>query len=347
MRPPADNVPRQAVLLAGGRGTRMWPLTATTPKGLLPLAGLPFVEYQIRQLHAIGVDEVVLAVGRPLVDAWEAFAATSPDGVTVRLAIEDEPLDTAGPVRAVLDGLDERFFVLNGDVVLEADLAAVARRAGRSGTIGLVAVEDTSAYGVVVVGEDGLVDRFVEKPPPEAAPAKTVSAGIYVLTREALAPYPVGPLSFERVVFPDLVADRSLGGVVLDGSWMDIGTPALYLDTHAVVMTGGSGLHRPADVHVGPGGGRWCWCADDARIAADAVVEESVVLGGAVVEPGAVLRRAIVGPGARVGEDAIITGDSIIGANATIGAGCELDHGARVAPGDTLPPGSITFRPPA
>jgi mannose-1-phosphate guanylyltransferase len=325
----------------------MWPLTATTPKGLLPLAGIPFVEYQIRQLHGIGVDEVVLAVGRPLVDAWERFAATSPDGVTVRLAVEDEPLDTAGPVRALLEGLDERFFVLNGDVVLESDLAAVARGAGRSGTIGLVAVEDTAAYGVVVVGEDGMVDRFVEKPARETAPATTVSAGIYVLHREVLARYPLGPLSFERVVFPDLVAAHELGAVVLDGSWMDIGTPTLYLDTHGVVMTGGSALHRPPDARVGPGGGRWCWCAGDADIAPDAIVEESVVLAGAVVGPGAVVRRAILGPGARVGGGAIVTGDSIVGAEATIGAGCELDHGARIAPGVDLPPRAVTFRPPA
>ncbi len=348
MPPPADiDVPRQAVLLAGGRGTRMWPLTAAIPKGLLPLAGLPFVRYQIRQLRALGVTEVVLAVGRPLVEAWESFAAASPDGVTVRLAIEDEPLDTAGPVRAVLDDLDERFFVLNGDVVLEADLTAVAAAPGPLGALGLVAVADTGAYGVVVVGDDGLVDRFVEKPPAATAPAKTVSAGIYVLAREALARYPAGPLSFERVVFPDLVAERALGGALLEGSWMDIGTPGLYLDTHAVVMTGGSGLHRPPAPHVGPGGGRWSWCAEDASVAADAVVEESVVLSGAVVGPGAVVRRAIVGPGARIGERAIVTGDTVIGPGATVGAGCELDHGARVAPDATITPGAITFRPPA
>ena len=328
----------------------MWPLTAEIPKGLLPLAGLPFVEYQIRQLAAIGIDEVVLAVGRDLVSVWEAYAATSPDGVHVRLAIEDEPLDTAGPVRAVLDSLDDRFFVLNGDVVLEADLSAVAAGMGRLGNLGLVEVDDTSAYGVVVVGDDGLVERFVEKPPRESAPARTVSAGAYVLTREALAGYPEGRLSFERVVFPDLVARGGLGGVVLDGRWMDIGTPTRYLDTHSVVMTGGSSVYRPTSAHVAPAGadvgGTWAWVGDGASIAAGAVVEDSVVFAGAVVEAGATVRRAVIGRGARVGEGAVVTGDTLVGAGAVVGAGCEIDHGARVSPGAVLPSEAITFSPP-
>lgn len=338
------------MLLAGGRGTRLWPLTAEIPKGLLPLAGVPFVEYQIRQLARIGVEEIVLAVGRPLVEAWEAFAAGSPEGMRVRLAIEDEPLDTAGPVRAVLDSLDERFFVLNGDVVLEADLAAVAAGAGPMGNLGLVEVEDTSAYGVVVVGEGGIIERFVEKPPRESAPATTVSAGIYVLGRDALAGYPPGELSFERVVFPDLVAAGSLGGVTLTGRWMDIGTTTRYLDTHGVVMTGGSEVHHPPSTHVVPGGvgvsGAWVWVAPDAVIAPGALVAESVVLAGASIGKGAVVRRAVIGPRARLERHATVSGDSLVGPDAVVGEGCELDHGARLGPGAVLPARSITFRPP-
>src|SRR3990172_13384212 len=158
MHPPAETTtprPHQAVLLVGGRGTRMWPLTAEIPKGLLPLAGLPFVEYQIRQLTAIGIEEIVLTVGRSLVEAWADFAAGSPEDVHVRLAIEDEPLETAGQIRAVLDSLDDRFFVLNGDVVLEADIAAVAAGAGEFGNLGLVEADDTGAYRVLLVGDRG------------------------------------------------------------------------------------------------------------------------------------------------------------------------------------------------
>lgn len=334
----------------GGRGTRMWPLTAEIPKGLLPLGGLPFVEYQIRQLAAIGVDEVVLAVGRQAAGAWEAYAATSPEGVAIRLVIEDEPLDTAGPVRAVLDTLDQRFFVLNGDVVLEADLATVSGGSGSLGNLGLVEVDDTSAYGVVVVDGNGLVQRFVEKPSRESAPARTVSAGVYVLSSEALAGYAPGKLSFERVVFPNLVARGGLGGVVLAGRWMDIGTPSLYLDTHEVVMTGGSRIHRPPAAHVTPAGtsagGKWAWVAADASIAPGAIVEESVVLAGAIVAEGAVVRRAVIGPRARIGSGAVVTGDSLVGPAAVIGERCELDRGIRVAPGTNLPAGAIAFRPP-
>jgi NDP-sugar pyrophosphorylase family protein len=328
----------------------MWPLTAEVPKGLLPLGGLPFVEYQIRQLAAIGVEEIVLTVGRSLVEAWADFAAGSPEDVHVRLAIEDEPLDTAGPVRAVLDSLDDRFFVLNGDVVLEADIAAVAAGAGEFGNLGLVEVDDTGAYGVVVVGEGGLVERFVEKPPGEAAPARTVNAGIYALSRDALAPYPPGRLSFEHVVFPDLAAAGGLGGVTLTGRWMDIGTPTLYLDTHGVVMTGGSGVHRPPSSHVAPVGvapsGAWVWIAPDAAIAPGALVEESVVFAGASIGEGAVVRRAVIGPRARIERGVTVAGDSLVGADAVVGESCQLDHGARIAPGAVIGAGAVTFRPP-
>ena len=156
----------------------MWPITAEVPKGLLPVAGIPFVDYQLRQLAGVGVEEAFLAVGRHLLPAWEEFAARHSPEISVRLAVEDEPLDTAGPVRSLVDQLDDPFFVLNGDVVVETDLAALtsAAPAHALATIGLVEVADTSAYGVVVVGSDGMVERFVEKPEPDEAPAATVNA---------------------------------------------------------------------------------------------------------------------------------------------------------------------------
>lgn len=328
----------------------MWPLTAELPKGLLPLAGVPFIDYQIRQLVAGGVDDVVIAVGRSHAAAWEAFAAIPHQGVTIRVVVEDEPLDTAGPVREVLDGLGERFLVLNGDVVLEADLDALAGGGGWLGTIGLVEVADTAAYGVVVVDASGEVERFVEKPPRESTPARTVSAGVYLLARDALSSYRRGSLSFERVVFPDLVARRQLGGAILSGRWIDIGTPSLYLDAHEVVMTGGSRIHVPPSTHVAPigagVGGRWAWVSSEAVVAPGALVEESVILAGAEVGDGAVVQRAIIGPRARVEQGATVRGDTIVGPGAAVGRGCELDHGARIAPGVTVPPGAIVFSPP-
>ncbi len=331
----------------------MWPLTATTPKGLLPLAGIPFIEYQLRQLAAVGVGEVVLAVGRHGLADWEAYVETHPLGLTVRLAVEDAPLDTAGPVREVLDTLDERFFVLNGDVVVETDLAAVAAR-GNASTLGLVEVADTSAYGVVVLDAGGQVVRFVEKPPPESAPARTVNAGMYVLSRDDLANYPRGPLSFERVVFPDLVAAGRLSGVVLAGHWIDIGTPELYLAAHGLIHGGASALYRPPVPHVADGaevagtlGGEWAWVGPGASIATGATVADAVVMSGARIGPDAEVRGAVVGAGAVIGSGTRVTGSALVGSGAEIGAGCEIGHGMRVAPGASLEAGSITFRPPS
>ena len=354
--PPAANASqiRQAILLVGGRGTRMWPLTADRPKGLLPVAGVPFVEYQLRQLGGVGISEVFLAVGLDHLAAWEAFAAGSPAGMKVRLAVEDEPLDTAGPVRAVLSELDERFMVLNGDVIIEADLRPLVT-ATAPATLGLVEVDDTSAYGVVVLDDAGKVEQFVEKPPSATAPARTVNAGMYSLSRAVLTPHPLARLSFERVVFPELSATGSLHGVVLDGRWLDIGTPELYLAAHDAVFAGESRLHRPEQSQVAPEGslaegvmrpGAWSWIGEGAVVAAGATISEAVVMAGATIGAEAVVRRAVVGPGARIGAGAMVTGASLVGAGAEVGERCEIDHGMRVAPGALLGPGSVTFLPP-
>lgn len=342
---------RQALILVGGRGTRMSPLTATVPKGLLPVAGLPFLDLQIRQLAAAGIEEFLLAVGTHQLEAWEAFASER-DGV--RLVLEQEPLDTAGPVRQALEDLDDRFMVLNGDVVIETDLAAYLASvpAGAEMTLALVEVDDTSAYGVVVLDDDGMVEAFVEKPPMEEAPARTVNAGVYVATREAIGRYPAGRLSFERVVFPELAARRALGGVVIAGRWMDIGTPQLYLDTTGAVLTGATRLHAPAGPHLVEGevagsvGGAWSWVGEGAVVESGALVADSVVLPGARIRTGALIENAIVGWGADVGEHSTITGAAMIGASARIGVGTELDHGVRIAPNAVLGPGDVTFSPP-
>jgi mannose-1-phosphate guanylyltransferase len=335
--------PKQAVLLVGGRGTRMWPLSAEVPKGLLPLVGVPFVDYQIARLVDAGVKEVFLAIGNDHLDAWREYAA-GVDSAAVKLSVEEERLDTGGPIRELLDDLDDLFFVLNGDVVVNTDLSRLVDAAPQdaAATLALVEVADTSAYGVVVTDAEGMVERFVEKPPPAEAPARTVNAGIYLMRREAVAGYERGPLSFERVVFPDLVAGGRLAGVVVDAAWIDIGTPSLYLDTHAETMT--------ERKHVAPAGvaaeGSWVWIAPDVTVADDATVAESVVLDGATIAEGAVVRRAIVGWGAHVGRGATVTGDSIVGSRAVIGEGCEVDHGMRVGLDAVLTDRAVTFTPP-
>lgn len=333
---------RQAVLLVGGRGTRMWPLTHSAPKGLLPVAGVPFIELQFRLLAEVGVEEVILAVGTTHEAAWRSYAdsVSNPD---VIISVEHVPLDTAGPVGAVRDRLDDRFLVLNGDVVLEGQLTEfVAQAPDLPAVLALVRVEDTSAYGVVVTRADGSVDRFVEKPPPGTAPADTVNAGMYLLRREVVERYPEGRLSFERVVFPDLVDSAELGAVTIAGEWLDIGTPELLLATHDAVAAGRSRLVSFPDPVPDP----WNSIAPGARVEDGARVEESVLLDGASVRSGATVRRAIVGRGAVIESGATVTGAAVIGENATVGEGCEIDHGARIAPDAKLPAGSVTFSPP-
>jgi mannose-1-phosphate guanylyltransferase len=328
----------------------MWPLTATVPKGLIPVAGTPFLDFQIGQLAAAGIDEVFLAVGRFQLAQWERFAE---ERSGVRLIVEDEPLDTAGPVRAGLGDLDERFMVLNGDVILEADLSGFIAAAdpAAGATLALVEVDDTSAYGVVVLS-DGIVERFVEKPPLAEAPARTVNAGIYVMSQAALDRYEPGRLSFERRVFPDLVDRSALGGVVIEGNWLDIGTPDLYLDCTGAILSGATRLapsdaaHRVEGRVDGSLEGEWSWIAAGATIEPGAVVSETVVLPGAVVSADANVRRAIIGWDATIGSGATVDGGSIVGIGATIGSGCEMSHGARAAPGASLEPGAITFTPP-
>jgi len=330
----------------------MWPLTATMPKGLIPVAGVPFLDLQIRQLAAAGIDEVFLAVGRAQLEEWQQFAAAR-DGV--RLVVEEEPLDTAGPVLAALSDLGERFLVLNGDVVIEADLKSyiAAAHDDVKATLGLVEVEDTSAYGVVVLDGSGMVDRFIEKPPADEAPARTVNAGMYVMTRAALAEYPAGRLSFERVVFPRLADEGSLQGVVIAGRWLDIGTPELFLDCTGAVLGGATELHRPESSHLiegtcrGDTAGEWSWIAAGATVEPGAVIEEAVILPGATIGANSVVRRGVVGWDATIGNDSVITGATMIGAGASIGSNVELDRGIRIAPGSRLESGAVSFAPPS
>lgn len=334
---------RQAVLLVGGRGTRMWPLTDALPKGLLPLAGRPFVDLQMGMLKEVGVEEVILAADRFHEDAWRDYAAGQTDVETV-VSIEPERMDTAGPLLMIEEMLDDQFLVLNGDVVLEGAVAQLVDAVPDEGDAAMatIAVADPSAYGVVVTDDAGRVERFVEKPPPGEEPGNAVNAGLYVLKRTALDGYVVGPLSFERQLFPDLVKRGALFGVEVSGSWIDIGTPELFLRAHAHVAAGKSTL-LPA---WADDAGEWNWIDEAAVVAPDASLARSVVLGPASIKSGARIEDAVVGWGATVGENALISEMALVGAGATVGSRCELAGGVRIAPRATLEDGSVTFFPP-
>jgi mannose-1-phosphate guanylyltransferase len=280
-----------AVVLVGGEGTRLRPLTHETPKAMLPIANRPFLEHQVEHLRRHGVDRIILACGyRP--DAIRAHF-----GDALEYVVEPEPLGTGGAIAFAARGIGEAFVVANGDVLTDLDLTALVglhRDRGARMTLALHPVGDPSRYGVVVTAADGAVTAFVEKPAPGEVDAVTINAGTYVVEPDVLELIPAGrAVSVEYEVFPVLVG-AGLYARSFAGSWRDIGTPASYLAANLEQMPSG-GLIDPSayvaegaevtDSVVGPG----------CRIEAGARVVESVVLAGAVVVGGKTVQNRVVG----------------------------------------------------
>jgi NDP-sugar pyrophosphorylase family protein len=346
---------REAMIVAGGAGTRLLPLTSTTPKPLLPFCGAPFLEGVLRRLRAVGIDRVFLVVGadtRPF-DPLAASARTF--GVEVEAVPEPEPLDTAGGVRAALDRVTGTFLVLNGDILTDVDLEATIAAhhgAGAAATLVLTRVEDTSTFGVCVRDGTRIVD-FVEKPAPGTLPGQdTVNAGTYVLEPAALERFPVGRLSFERQVFPDLVAAGDhLEGFVDDGVWADLGTPERFLAGHRLALEGAlswptladlppdeHGVRRADDVEVAPSASLHgpVLLGDGVRVGAGAVLGPNVTLGaGTVVGAGAQLSDTVTFPGCQVGAGVHATG-LLAGARSRIGEGARLGHEVVLGDGGSI-----------
>ena len=250
----------QAVVLVGGFGTRLRPLTLSTPKQMLPVGNRPMIERVLEHLGAHGVDRAVLSLGyRP-----ERFRSAYPDnrcgGVELHYAVEPEPRDTAGAIRfAATDaGIDERFLVVNGDVLTDLDIGALVdqhQRAGAEATIALHRVEDPSAFGVVPTEPDGRVTAFIEKPPRDEAPTDLINAGTYVLEPSVLARIEADvPVNVERVTFPAIVADGALYAFDGDTYWIDAGIPATYLAANLDLLNGRRGAPRVRCAPDGDGG---------------------------------------------------------------------------------------------
>ncbi|MFN8037077.1 MAG: NDP-sugar synthase [Acidimicrobiia bacterium] len=336
----------KAIVLVGGEGTRLRPLTYTTPKPLLPIANQAFLERQLTWLAGHGVDEVVLSLGY-LPDAFRTHFPTSRFGdVVLRYRVEDEPLGTAGGIRYAAEGIDERVVVCNGDVLTALDLTAMLRfheDRDAQATIALTRVEDPSAFGVVPTRPDGEVVAFVEKPPPGTAPTNWINAGTYILEPAVLRRIPPRlTVSIERDTFPRMLEQRGLlYALPSDAYWLDIGTPDKYLQAHADVLAGRIGRPpAPGAVEVRDG----VWVQGDASIDDGAVVEAPVLLGpGSRVEHGGRVASSVlgagcvVGPGARVVRSVLLDGarvdaaseviDSVLGATSAVDAGVSAtDH---------------------
>jgi mannose-1-phosphate guanylyltransferase len=366
-----------AVILVGGLGTRLRPLTDRTRKDMLPLVDRPQLAYTFEHLRRFGVTRAIVSCGYLPTQIQEHFGDRYGE-LALEYCVEEEPLGTGGAIRFAAAGLDEPFFALNGDSLRETDLDALVafhRERETRATILLTPVEDPSRYGLVRVGGDGRVLSFLEKPRPEEIDTNLINAGMYVLEPDVLDLIPEGrAVSIEREVFPRLVEEEGVHGVALPGYWLDIGTPDAYLQAHRDV------LERNFVTELGDQlGADYTLVADGAEIAASARLVPPVFVGagarigdgarigslavvgaGATVGDGASVESAIVGAGAVVGARTNVLG-SIVGERAELGADCEvrglsvvgpgakvgdgnmLDHGLRVAADETIAAGAVSF----
>ncbi|MBV8531961.1 MAG: NDP-sugar synthase [Candidatus Eremiobacteraeota bacterium] len=351
----------QAIVLVGGEGTRLRPLTYGTPKPMVPIMNVPFLARTLERLYAAEIRDVILAAGYMPQSIVDYFGDGSRLGMKVTYAIEATPLGTAGALKNVEQHVTGPFFVLNGDILTSLDLRGMRQyhdEKGGIGTLHLIRVEDPSPFGCVVHDRSGRVSSFVEKPPKGEEPTNEINAGTYLLEREILEYIPPGVnISIERVTFPDVIAKgKALYAYTTDDYWLDLGRPEQYLAAHRDVLSGamplavepglsGEGsdalrghpgvippVHAAADVVVdasatiGPNVVLGAGCS----IGAEAAVRESVLWERVSVGAGAIIEEAIVASGVTIGPKAKIAKGSVIGHDVTIEPGAVLETGARL-----------------
>jgi mannose-1-phosphate guanylyltransferase len=364
----------KAVILAGGEGTRLRPLTCNVPKPMVPILNRPFLEHMLGHLKGHGVDSAVLTVCY-LPDQIEAhFGSGARAGMGLSYVLEETPLGTAGAVKNVEKDLDGTFFVLNGDIFTDLDLGAMIRfhrEKEAQVTLFLTPVEDPSAFGVVETDPDGRVMRFLEKPSPGETTSKWINGGVYLMEPQVLTHAPSGEFyMFERGLFPKLL---ELGipvyGYQATPYWMDLGTPTNYVQVHHDLLTsnsthdwteadntGHSSIHPTARVSgrvllgegctIGPGAlvegpsvlGAGC------VVGQDAVITGSILWQRVVVERGATLRGCIIGDEVHIGKGAEVGDRCILGDNVTLGRDNHVERGMVLWPRKTLEPETISFR---
>jgi len=338
----------KAILLAGGKGTRLRPLTIHTPKPIVPIFNRPFLHYQLDLLKQVSeIDEVILSLNYQPRRIEEIFGDGGDSGLGIKYVVEPAPLGTAGAVRYAGDQLRESVVVFNGDVLTEVDLAAVIalhrdRRA--KATIVLTPVDNPTAYGLVETDADSNIRRFLEKPKPDEITCDTINAGIYVLEPETFDRIPKDtPWSIERSFFPSLIEQgESFVAYVYRGYWIDIGTPEKYMQVHRDMMDGRFTAYRAAPFAARPSA---AWVSPEARIEDGAIVEGPCFIDEAtIVRPGArigpysvvgrhchieehaAIERAIVWANSRVSQEATVR-NSILGRHCHIGRSAIIERG--------------------
>ena len=337
----------KSIILVGGKGTRLRPLTYETPKQMLPLVGVPMIESVLAALAEHGVTDTVLSLGYLPDRFTAAYPSDVIAGVHVTYAVEPEPLDTAGAIRFAAEwaGFDDTFLVVNGDVLSDLDVSALLafhRVHGAEVTIALTPVQDPSRFGVVATDREGRVLDFIEKPPPGEAPTNLINAGTYIFEPSALALIdPSRPVSLEREIFPELARRGTLYALADDAYWIDTGTPHSYLQANVDVLRG----ERPERVFAGVVEGSWRHpsatidpsatitnsvvdhhCVVGARV----VLEDAVLLPGAVVQSECVIRFSIVGPEAVIGTGSVLGPTCVVGANEHVAAASQLSGDVRL-----------------
>ena len=366
----------QALILAGGEGTRLRPITSTMPKPVVPLANRPHLELMIEWLRGHGVDDVILSCGFLADGVRLVLGEGERLGVRIRYVEEPEPLGTGGALAFAGDLLDERFFMLNGDVLTDIDLTAQLAQheaTGARATIALIGVDDPSAYGLVRRNADHSVSEFLEKPSPDEIDTNLINAGAYILDRSVLETMPPPPrnVSIEREVFPKLV-DNGLFGFEARGYWIDIGTPERYLQATFDILVGNVRTEVGAALDEGRGIvaegatidgravapaliGAGSTVAATATVGGTAVlgrnvtvgpgshIEDAVLLDGVSVGSFTRIRSSIVGPSAQVGDHCVVERGVVLGEGVRLGSENVLSAGARVFPGVELPEGAIKF----
>ncbi|MFF3625194.1 sugar phosphate nucleotidyltransferase [Streptomyces sp. NPDC002467] len=358
----------EAILLVGGQGTRLRPVTVNTPKPMVPTAGVPFLAHQIARAAAAGVTHIVMATCY-LAEVFEPYFGDGSDfGVHLEYVVEDEPLGTGGAIRnaaqLLTGGPDSSVLVFNGDILTGLDIAGLVeshKAADADVSLHLVRVEDPRAFGLVPTDHDGRVLAFTEKPQtPEEIITDQINAGCYVFRRSVIDSIPAGrPVSVERETFPGLLAAGSrLHGVTENTYWMDLGKPESIIQASADLVRGvvpspavpgrrGESLVLPgAQVAAGAKLSGGTVVGAGARIEDGAVVDGSIVLEGAVIEADAQVRASLIGARAGVGARTVLDG-TVVGDGAAVGADNELRSGARVWCGARLPAAAIRFSPDA
>ncbi|RYJ22505.1 N-acetylglucosamine-1-phosphate uridyltransferase [Streptomyces sp. L-9-10] len=354
----------EAILLVGGKGTRLRPLTARTPKPMVPAAGVPFLTHQLARARAAGVEHIVLATSY-LAEVFEPyFGDGSSLGLSLEYVTERDPLGTGGAIRNVasrLDsGPDDPVLIFNGDILTGLDIRALVRTHASSGadvSLHLTRVEDPRAYGLVPTDANGRVTAFLEKPQtPEEIVTDQINAGAYVFRRSVIDSIPEGrPVSVERETFPGLLAAGAhLQGMVDSTYWLDLGTPQAFVRGSADLVLG----RAPSPAVPGQCGERLilptATVAPDAKLTGGTVIGAAALIGdgariagsaildGAIVEPGAVITDSLIGAGARVGARAVLS-DVVVGDGAVVGPDNELRQGVRVWCDAVLPAGAVRF----